>query len=192
VAASDFDVANPKDIITQALPKIGGLQTTIAARLTDLAYGAWYGPTDDVLQVISMPVFMIQQALESMAHVKAIGEEQAKRDKISLILEILGIVFIFVPFLDDVLPEVEALDGIWGLVAAAGNVGLTIQAIIADPESAPVQLLGLLTAGGSRSEEDFCRDGRVAEGHRRRRYKQDWENLPGLGQRFPGCGFACL
>ncbi|SPQ22989.1 a8ef266c-8802-41e8-87ee-6caa1a908fce [Thermothielavioides terrestris] len=144
------------DIITQALPKIGGLQTTIAARLTDLAYGAWYGPTDDVLQVISMPVFMIQQALESMAHVKAIGEEQAKRDKINLILEILGIVFIFVPFLDDVLPEVEALDGIWGLVAAAGNVGLTIQAIIADPESAPVQLLGLLTAGGSRSEEDFA------------------------------------
>ncbi|PTB38652.1 hypothetical protein M441DRAFT_49043 [Trichoderma asperellum CBS 433.97] len=152
--ADDVDVPNPKDVISKAMPNIQALQNTIFSRMTDLAVSAWYEPTDDILQVVSMPVFMIQQAINSMANAKSLGQQQEKRDRINLILEILGVVFIFVPFLDDITPELEVFDGIFSTVAAAGNVVLTIQAIIADPTSAPMQLLGLLTAGGTRDEGD--------------------------------------
>lgn len=151
-----MDVPNPKDVITKALPNLQSLQNTIFFRMSDLATGSWYGPTDDILQVVSMPVFMIQQAVNSMATAKSEGQKQEKRDKIKLILEILGAVFAFIPFLDDIAPEVEALDGIFSTVAEAGNVALTIQAIVSDPSSAPMELLGLLTAGGTRDESDFA------------------------------------
>ncbi|PYH44839.1 uncharacterized protein BP01DRAFT_57673 [Aspergillus saccharolyticus JOP 1030-1] len=60
---------------------------------------------------------MLQQAIASMASVKAIGEKQAKEDKIKLVLEILGIAFAFLPFLDDLTHELELLDGAFETVA---------------------------------------------------------------------------
>ncbi|KAK2616718.1 hypothetical protein QQS21_000330 [Conoideocrella luteorostrata] len=154
-ASENMQVSNPKDIITKALPKVNSLQTTISARKMDLASSMWSGTTDDILQVISMPVFMIQQALTSMETAKELGQAQAKKDKINLILTILGIVFAFVPFLDELLPEIELLGGIFTIIATAGNVALGIQAIIADPTSAPMEILGLLTAGGSKRAKDY-------------------------------------
>lgn len=92
------------------MPTITDLQTTISARQADLILGQFYGTTDDMLQVLSMPVFMIVQGVNSMAQVKAIGEQEAREKKINLILEILGIVFAFVPFLDAIAPEIEGLE----------------------------------------------------------------------------------
>lgn len=155
-ASDSITVPNSKDIITKALPNIGALQNTILSREMDVATHSWFGPTDDLLQVISMPVFMIQQALVSMANVKAVGEKERKQKKIALILEIIGIVLIFIPFLDDLAPELEVLDGILNIVAAAGNVALSIQAIVANPLSAPMEILGLLTAGGFKGQKDFA------------------------------------
>ena len=44
-----------------------------------------------------------------MADAKAQGEAQKKADKTKLILEILGIVFAFIPFIDDFTPAIEGL-----------------------------------------------------------------------------------
>jgi hypothetical protein len=98
---------------------------------------------------------MIQQAIDSMATVKSIGEKEAKEKKIQLILEILGIAFIFIPFLDDLAPELEALDGVFNTISTIGNVGLGIESIVSDPSSAPMALLGLLAGGKLRSDKDF-------------------------------------
>ncbi|KAI9645912.1 hypothetical protein NHQ30_005349 [Ciborinia camelliae] len=155
VASSDITIPNPKDVITSALPTIGTLKNTILAREMDINLGQWNGSTDDVLQVLSMPVFMISQAVNAMASAKAIGEKAAKEEKVELILEILGIAFVFVPFLDDFTPELEALDGVFETLSQVGNAALTIQGIVADPASAPMDILGLLTGPGTRDEEDF-------------------------------------
>lgn len=155
-AAKGFTVSNPKDIITNALPKVGALQDSILARKMDLASNTWYGPTDNVLQVLSMPVFMISQSLDAMAQVKAVGEKEKKDKKLALIIEILGIVFAFIPFLEEIGPSLGVADGIFEIASAAGNVALAIQGIIAHPDSAPMELLGLITAGGSRVEKDFA------------------------------------
>lgn len=122
----------------------------------DLVTYQWSGPTDDLLQVISMPVFLIVQAVAAMESAKDTAEAQKKKDKTALILEILGIVFAFIPFIDEFTPELEALDGVFEIVAAAGNVALGIQSIIADPSSAPMDILGILTAGGFKDETDFA------------------------------------
>ncbi|KAK6075617.1 LysM domain-containing protein [Seiridium cupressi] len=156
VSSGDITVTNPKDVITAALPTLGDLQVTILGRQMDLMLGLWSGPTDDILQVVSMPVFLIVQAVASMKDAKAQGEKQKKEDRTKLILEILGIVFAFVPFLDEIAPEVEALDAIVEIVSAAGNVGLAIQGIIADPESAPMEILGALTGGVEKDEADMA------------------------------------
>ncbi len=61
ISSGNITVSNPKDIITNALPTLGDLQTTIISRQMDLALSQWTGPTDDILQVVSMPVFLIVQ-----------------------------------------------------------------------------------------------------------------------------------
>lgn len=69
----------------------------------------------------------------------------------------MGIAFAFVPFLDDISPELEILDGVFETVAAAGNVALSIQSISSDLASAPMILLGLVAGGGLRNDEDFAK-----------------------------------
>ena len=157
VSADKINVLNPKTVITNALPTIGTLKNTLLARQLDVNLGQWTGPSDDLLQTMSMPVFMIQQAIAAMATVKQIGENKAKQKKIDLIIEILGIAFIFIPFLDDLTPELEALDGVFATIGEAGNVALGIQGIVANPSSAPMEILGLLTGPGIRTEDDFAK-----------------------------------
>ncbi|KAK4860839.1 hypothetical protein LT330_004570 [Penicillium expansum] len=157
VKSNKINVTNPKDIITAAMPSIGTLRNNLLSRELDINFGAWGGGMQDLLDTFSMPVFMLQQAIASMASVKAIGEQQAKKDKIKLVLEILGIAFAFIPFLDDFAPEVEVLDGAFETIAATGNVALGIQSIVSDPTSAPMVLLSLFGGGGLRDEDDFAK-----------------------------------
>jgi glucan 1,3-beta-glucosidase len=51
------------------------------------------------------------------------------------------------------------------MISVAGNLGLSIQAIVADPTSAPMEILGAITGGtGVRTEEDFARVGGARRG----------------------------
>ncbi len=152
--SSVINVANPKDVVTAALPTIDGMLDNILATALDMNFAAYNGSMQDVPDTYSLPVFMIQQAVASMAVVKSLGEQQAKNDKISLILEILGAVFAFLPFVDDFAPALEVLDGVFETVAAAGNIALDIQGIISDPASAPMLLLDLVGGSGGRELED--------------------------------------
>jgi glucan 1,3-beta-glucosidase len=155
-AAPNFTPTNPKDIVTSALPQISSIQDDIMARQIDVASNTWGNDTDDVVETISMPVFMISQAVQAMGSVKDIGEQQKKEDQLKLVLLILGIVFTLIPFLDEVGPFLGIADGVFEIAAAAGNIGLAIQGIVNDPSSAPMEILSALTLGKSRTTEDFA------------------------------------
>ena len=58
-----------------------------------------------------------------MANVKAVGEKEEAAKKKALILEVLGIVFAFIPFLDDLTPEIELLVSRLFLHLASSNSG---------------------------------------------------------------------
>lgn len=97
-AAPSITPVNPKDVIKLALPTIATMQDTILARQMDIASNTWNNGTDDVVEVLSMPVFMISQALQAMGSVKAVAENEKRDKKVALIVEILGIIFAFLSF----------------------------------------------------------------------------------------------
>ncbi|KAJ0340197.1 hypothetical protein COL922a_003629 [Colletotrichum nupharicola] len=151
--ADSITVANPKDIISQALPGFTNLRSTLASMFFKMKLGIWGGVNDEVISVLSMPVSLAQQEVESMAQVAAIGEEAAEEEKKELILTILSVVFLVIPFAGEALgPELDATILTFGriidLIGAGGNTALAFYYIAKEPTSAPMEILGLLMAGG--------------------------------------------
>jgi glucan 1,3-beta-glucosidase len=148
-AADKITVSNPKDTVTAAMANITATQNSIFARELDMLSGQWYGSTNDIVQVVSMPVMMLQQAIEAMGKAKALGTSQKAADQKNLILEILSVVFIFIPFLDDIVPEALAAARIGTLIGDAGSLAITLQDVVSDPSSAPLAILGVLGGAGA-------------------------------------------
>jgi hypothetical protein len=94
-------VPNPKDIVTKGLGSISNLRDSMTATLLDMILGQWMdGSIADPAQAYSAPVFMLMEAVDSMAQAKALGQkeeqeeaEEAKRKK-DFILLIISVVFL--------------------------------------------------------------------------------------------------
>jgi glucan 1,3-beta-glucosidase len=65
-------------------------------------------------------------------------------------------VFAFIPFVDELLPEIAGLEAVMAIVDLVGNLALAIVDIVAHPTSAPMDIMGLLTLGGTKYEDDFA------------------------------------
>ena len=74
----DIDVTNPKEIISQSMGSIPDLQVNLMTTKWEIISGTWGGDVDDVVQVISVPIFMLAEAIEGMKSAKEIGEEEEK------------------------------------------------------------------------------------------------------------------
>lgn len=117
--------------------------------------GAWTGSGLDTLQVLAMPVATLQQAISAMAVVKALGEQQKDADeaaKKNMIIEVLGAVFMFVPFIGEAGALVDGLAQLGRVVTLLGeaaNGGLGIYSIVKDPVSAPMVIFGYLVGAGA-------------------------------------------
>lgn len=72
--ADSITVPNPKDLVTAGLNNIMDTRIKIAATWADMVVGYWNGSYIDVAQVLSVPVFMLEQAVDAMAQVKDIGK----------------------------------------------------------------------------------------------------------------------
>ncbi|KAF5643985.1 killer toxin subunits alpha beta [Fusarium sp. NRRL 25303] len=98
---SKIDILNPDSIINKAIPKTDELVELVSKSYTNTrnvhldAYG------ECVVTALSMPVFILQDTIESITKVKDIGEKQrgTKTGELALsILSILSIVFTVTPF----------------------------------------------------------------------------------------------
>ncbi|EFQ25206.1 uncharacterized protein GLRG_00350 [Colletotrichum graminicola M1.001] len=103
--ADSIMVANPKDIISQASPGSNKLRFTLASMLFQMKLSIWDSVNDEVISLINMPMSLTQEAVESMEHVAAIGEEPAKEGKKELILTILSVMFLVIAFAGETLDE---------------------------------------------------------------------------------------
>ena len=99
---TNMKVQNPKDIVTKALPSVPGLRTEMRATLLDIMLGQWVdGTASDAAYAYSTPVFMLMQAVDSMAQAKALGEkeqkqeEEAEKNFIVMILSVVLMVRLF-------------------------------------------------------------------------------------------------
>lgn len=165
LAADNITIYNPKDLISKALPGYSALATTILSVYTQMLLNTWSGADNEAIEVLNMPVSLAVQAVEGMKQVTIIGEEAQEEEKKQLILEILGIVFLIIPFAGEAVGAeasllLRSLGRVISLIGATGNAGLTFYDIATDPLAAPMQILGLLlgAAGGfGRTTEDMTK-----------------------------------
>lgn len=142
---SDYDVPNPKDAIKNSMPKMLDLQIQIAAREADLALGNFNGTVSDISQALSLPVFMMAESIDQMNQAKAEGKKIQNKKDIEFLEKILGVIFMFIPFLDELAPEMLIFEGMATGLAFLGSTALAIKDIVEHPENAFIDVIGIVT-----------------------------------------------
>lgn len=97
---------------------------------------------------------MLSELVDRIYNVIDIGEKVTAKEKKEKILQIIGGVFIALPFLGPLSglgDIIEGLDVVLALTGIIANDALAVYSIVQDPTSAPVEILGILLgfdAGG--------------------------------------------
>jgi hypothetical protein len=131
----------------KALPNIPNLQISIISTQLSIATGSFSGVIDDVVQSISTAVFTLSELVDRIYNVVDIGEKVAAEEKKKKILEIIGGVFMALPFLGPISglgDVIEGFDAILALTGTVANEGYDIYSMVQNPDSAPVAILGML------------------------------------------------
>ncbi|KAK0705051.1 hypothetical protein B0H67DRAFT_498289 [Lasiosphaeris hirsuta] len=150
--ADKVEVVDPKKIFDEALPNLDTLKDNIAMAYLGVGIGNWEVDGDGVAGAITLPVFMMEQAISTMEQVKEIGgkmEEKEKRDRIMLIISIIFMVIPFVGEIGFALAGATAAARIAFMIGEAANAAMTIADIVEDPESAPFAIMGMLLGIGT-------------------------------------------
>jgi chitinase len=135
----------------------------------DQIFGQWDGSSLNPVQVLAMPVTMVQQAVESMQQVKAIGQTEEDLKKKELILTVVGAVLAVVPFVGDAAAAAAGLASLARAITLIGEVAnnaFSIYDIVGDPQSAPMAIFGMLLGGGalSRDADSLAKMGALRRG----------------------------
>ncbi|GKU05305.1 unnamed protein product [Fusarium langsethiae] len=144
---SKIEVGNPKKVLDEAIPSTNDLVALAVGTFVDMRLGRNEADPADIVTSFSMPIFMMQDASESIKEIKKIGEDMKKTHTRDLILNILTIVFAVIPFAG---MAATALGGAARIATAAliigeaGNAAISIVEIVDNPESAPFAILGML------------------------------------------------
>ncbi|KAM0325563.1 hypothetical protein ACHAQA_007550 [Verticillium albo-atrum] len=155
---SNFEIPNPKDIIKEVSGNLEEIRDGMAARFFDIVSGIWDGGNGDVLQVYSIPVFLLSQAVESMDEAKKTGGEILQQEKENLIINILSALLFFIPFVGQFAAMAVGAATVARMIAMAGltaNAAFSIADIVDDPANAAMAIMGLLSAGRVRKPRDF-------------------------------------
>jgi hypothetical protein len=151
--------ANPKDVISKSGDKFDPLELDILTTWTEIMFCFWDGDYDDTAEALSLPVFMLAQAVESMEQVKQLGKEEKELEETELIMRILTAVLLVVPFALEIVGEVAGLA--WVVEAAVvvdivGNAAVGVYDVVknkASPAMAVVDIL--LGAMGRRTGKNY-------------------------------------
>ncbi|CAI4210330.1 unnamed protein product [Parascedosporium putredinis] len=140
----DVEIPDPKEVMDKARGNLKAVESEFFAMEIDMSLGQWEGSPEDVIQVLSAPVFMLMDALTSIKEVKEMGKEIEEAQEKDLILTILSGVLFLIPFVG---------------AALGAAAGLSVYEIIDDPSSAPFAILGMLLGtgrvGGARAYRDL-------------------------------------
>ncbi|KAM0335266.1 hypothetical protein ACHAQA_000310 [Verticillium albo-atrum] len=156
--SDDFDIPDPKDIIKGVTDHLDEIRTNIAARFFDIVSGIWEGGNGDVLQVLSVPIFLMSQAIQSMSDAKEKGGEIIQQEKEALIFNIISALLFFIPFIGEFAAIVAGAATIARMMAIGGLIGntaLSIAEIVDDPSNAGMAVMALLSAGRVRKPSSF-------------------------------------
>ncbi|KAH8892262.1 killer toxin alpha/beta [Thozetella sp. PMI_491] len=141
------DVTNPKDLVQAALSKIQNFMPQIESATKELSMDSWYGDWADLLDTVSMPVFMLAAAVENMATIEETADEIDEERRKAIILAFLGAILFIVPVIGEVVGSIAELGNIAAIITtlgAVGNVALDIYTIVDDPANAPLAIFDIV------------------------------------------------
>lgn len=160
-AKSDYEVPDPKDIISAALSNYSALNDMLSEAATNSQSLLYFSTTDDgastmgdAVEGSALPIFMMQSAIASMDNVVDV----AKKAEAELVKEIIlgfisGILFL-VPFAGEALEGVDvavvaSLGRLISLAGDAGNIAFDVYGTVQDPKNAVFAIFGALSVGRS-------------------------------------------
>lgn len=160
VMADDYEVENPKVILEKAFNDGGPLVSSLLAAKADLYTFLYDGNDADLVEVLSVGVWMAMDSVSTMKEVKEVAEKIDAENKKKLILLILESVLFAIPFLG---PAIGTLGRTGTLIArmvylldTVGNSALSVYSIIEEPTEAPLAIMAMVldlgAAGRSNSK----------------------------------------
>ncbi|KAK4454184.1 killer toxin subunits alpha beta [Podospora aff. communis PSN243] len=148
---SNFDVPNPKTVVEKARDNFQTILNEYDDMYADMAYDTLNANPADVLEVLAVPVFMLEDAVAAMAEVKKLGKEVKKEKEKDLILKIIEGILFLIPFVG---AAIGALGRVGAMMArvlmaveAAGSAALGVYSLVEDPSQAPVAILTMVLGG---------------------------------------------
>ena len=159
------DVINPKDTVNSAVSSIGGLRFNLTVVIMQVMAGRYVeeGFLPDIVNSVSLPVFMMEDAVTHMEDVVEMAKEIEQADIKFLVLNFLSALFLALPFLGEALPALgfAQLGRFVTIFAETGNTALAIESVVSDPSTAPLLIFSLIMSG--RSIRDTNRLARAAK-----------------------------
>ncbi|KAK4545949.1 hypothetical protein LTR36_002513 [Oleoguttula mirabilis] len=192
VENSTMVVPNPKDIVTKGLGSIPDLRISMQSTVLDMILGNWAGgSTVDAAQAYNALVFMLMEAVDSMAQAKALGQQEQQEEKEEekrkkdFIIMIVSVVLMFIPVVGEEIALAAGFASLARAIAIAGELGnaaLAVYDTVQDPKSAVVNILGMLVAVGAIAKAS--RDGKGIGDIATIRRGMKPDDIAGLGSIF--------
>jgi chitinase len=135
-------------VVDQARKNFTNVRDEFSVAYAELATGMFDGEPADAVDVLSIPVSMLRDAIDSMNEVKELAKKVKEENKKNLILKILEGILFLIPFVGGLVGGLGRLGAqIARLVAVAeiaGSGALGIYSAVEDPDMAPVAILGMV------------------------------------------------
>lgn len=141
------DVLNPKDTVSGAHDRLQTLPGQLSTSLDQMTKGSFSGNALDLVDALSMPIFMVSEALDQMNVIVSVADEIDREKRMAIIFAFLSAIFFFIPVAGEVAGSVAAMAGIARiaeLIGAAGNSAMDIYTIVNDPANAPLAIFDLV------------------------------------------------
>lgn len=150
-AKSNFDVPNPKNVVDEARKNFDTMMDEYSEMYMNLGLDLFEGSPADAIEVLAMPVFLLEDAVSSMQEVKRLGQDEKDRQDKDLILKIIEGILFLIPFVGAAIGNLGRAGAMMArlllAVDALGNGALSVYEMVENPEMAPVAILAMVLGG---------------------------------------------
>ncbi|RHZ44851.1 uncharacterized protein CDV56_103313 [Aspergillus thermomutatus] len=143
------DVIDPRDVVTEAHGRLQDLKPQLDDAVRRVKEGTYLGLTDDLVDAVSLPIFMVADAVENMKSIVKVAEEMDREKRKAILFAFLSASFFFVPVVGEIVSGLTSLVTIGRIVAlmgTVGNVALDIYTVVDDDKNAPLAIFNLILA----------------------------------------------